>query len=195
MLVKYVQQKAIEIDKKLSFQLYRLGNRISIQKHYLQLLEYSCHGIPWLAMVIIIICTLEKNDFWINLLIGLIFDIIYVALLKASCRRCRPTYAPQAQHNWIAVDKLSFPSGHASRSIYVALIFSDLWFSFLVWIWAIAVALSRVLYGRHFLGDILAGCLLGCFNYITQFTIFFPIHSLVKWFLFSMVYETTVDNF
>ncbi|KAH7644288.1 polyisoprenoid diphosphate/phosphate phosphohydrolase PLPP6 [Dermatophagoides farinae] len=194
-MLKNVQENLAIFDEKLSYQCYRLGQRtLNIKKRYLQSLEYSCHGIPWLSLITLFTFTSSDNDFWLDLLIGLLIDIVYIALAKASCRRRRPQYAPQADNTWITVDKLSFPSGHASRSIYVALILSNRfsYLSIILWPWALAVTISRVLYGRHFIGDILAGTIIGYFNYVTRN---FPIQQFIKWFLVTMVYETINDNY
>ncbi|XP_020263741.1 probable lipid phosphate phosphatase beta [Asparagus officinalis] len=66
----------------------------------------------------------------------------------------------------VAVDHWSFPSGHSSRVFFVAS------FLFLVggagdgvvaavFVWAAATAASRVLMGRHFVMDVVAGAGLG----------------------------------
>ena len=65
-----------------------------------------------------------------------------------------------------AVDKFSFPSGHATRATLLAALFTLLSpLPFLLWVplaaWALAVAASRVLLGRHHLLDVLAGLTIG----------------------------------
>ena len=64
------------------------------------------------------------------------------------------------------VDKFSFPSGHATRATMLALLFTLLSpLPFLLWIpflaWAGAVAVSRVLLGRHHILDVVAGVVIG----------------------------------
>lgn len=196
MLATHFRGKLIDIDKKLSYQLFSLNRKYNhTGQKYLKALEYSCHGIPWLMFVSICfyMSSRTKSEFYAQLLTGLIFDIIYIVVFKSFARRCRPTYASQEDSIMISVDKLSFPSGHASRSIYLALFFSQYWFSSIVWLWAIAVTISRVLYGRHFLGDIFGGVLVGYWNYITQFSLFYPLHSFLMWFLMNLI--TNVDDF
>ncbi|OTF74699.1 presqualene diphosphate phosphatase-like protein, partial [Euroglyphus maynei] len=88
MSMKQVQEKLAIFDEKLSYQCYRIGQHtVNIKKRYLQILEYSCHGIPWLALATLFTFTTDNNDFWLELLIGLLIDIIYIALAKAFCRR------------------------------------------------------------------------------------------------------------
>lgn len=57
----------------------------------------------------------------VNLFLGLVLDVVFVACLKAATRRRRPvaTDDPFA----VGPDKFSFPSGHASRAFFVATFF------------------------------------------------------------------------
>ena len=67
----------------------------------------------------------------------------------------------------ISVDKFSFPSGHATRAVALALFFGLLLppLNFFVMLpitaWSFAVCLSRVLLGRHHLLDVAAGIAIG----------------------------------
>lgn len=63
-------------------------------------------------------------------------------------------------------DKYSFPSGHASRSIFITYFFINVWSLPVIFIlpliaWSSAVCLSRLLMRRHHLLDIIAGIILG----------------------------------
>ncbi len=55
-------------------------------------LEISCHGIPWLMLAIAGIYVTSLKEAAVNLLIGLVLDIVIVAVLKAFTRRRRPAY-------------------------------------------------------------------------------------------------------
>ena len=70
-------------------------------------------------------------------------------------------------------DKHSFPSGHATRAIYVAffvhLFFKNPLLTSLVTLWSLSVVISRVLLGRHHLFDIVCGVLIGYLEYLIQF--------------------------
>lgn len=145
---------------------------------YLKGLELSCHGIPWFALTLISIYMLrsiESREIQINLLFGLVYDVMLVAFVKAVVRRNRPaqnrpddllpvTYGP---------DKFSFPSGHATRAIFVSLFFTQ-WaypgMSILlrlpILLWAGAVCISRVLMRRHFLLDVIAGIAIGHLEFL-----------------------------
>ena len=85
-------------------------------------------------------------------------------LVKNSLRRPRPQESVPGFRSLItASDQFSFPSGHSSCAFLLAtammLVYGAAAAPMLLW--AAAVALSRVLLGVHFPGDILAGALMG----------------------------------
>ncbi|MEJ5241821.1 MAG: phosphatase PAP2 family protein [Anaerolineales bacterium] len=94
---------------------------------------------------------------------GIFFLAVLVMILKFTFRRRRP------QGDWggiyRATDPHSFPSGHAARAIFLALVSWFLggpaWLSLLLTLWAPLVALARVAMGVHYLSDILGGLLFG----------------------------------
>lgn len=84
--------------------------------------------------------------------------------LKNALRRPRPQNAIPGLRSLItASDQFSFPSGHSSGAFLLAtaLVITFGGPVFAMYLWAGSVALSRVLLGVHFPGDILAGGLLG----------------------------------
>lgn len=100
----------------------------------------------------------------VNMLVGLLLDIVIVALLKAYVRRRRPT--PATDTLVIGPDKFSFPSGHATRAFYVLVFFTKLFpLSIIFWMpitaWAVSVVLSRLILKRHYLLDVVAGSIIG----------------------------------
>ncbi len=72
----------------------------------------------------------------------------------------------------VSVDKFSFPSGHATRSVALAFFFGCLYppipiVTFpLVAAWAAAVCASRVLLGRHHVLDVAGGFAIGLAEYV-----------------------------
>lgn len=85
-------------------------------------------------------------------------------LLKNTCRRKRPPAAiPQFNAAIIASDEFSFPSGHTAAAFLLATL-AVLCFGAAaapLFIWATAVAASRVVLGVHFPTDTIAGAGLG----------------------------------
>lgn len=186
-LIKTLQKALDTTDKKVSYAVFSQSQKLMPRlKPILIALEWSCHGLLWLASsIILIVYNQEQTSMVPKLLIGLIVDIFYVAILKALARRRRPTYAYQRDQMIVAsVDKHSFPSGHCSRSTYVALFVSHYFrhssplFSFMVSIWTISVCTSRVLLGRHHILDCLAGASLGWLNFTIQFHTAVPINPI-----------------
>merc|ERR1712098_5703 len=112
-----------------------------------------------------------KLEIFFNLLLALILDIVIVAVVKAFTRRRRPSYNYDDQHATLkAIDKFSFPSGHATRSVLLCVFFAVLYPApLLLWIliapvlilWSGSVCVSRVLLARHHLLDCVAGVLIG----------------------------------
>lgn len=102
----------------------------------------------------------------------MVLDVIVIGSLKAFARRRRPPTKKADYFKSIGPDKFSFPSGHASRAVLLAVIFTQinplfeqgflhLICSLLIWSWAIAVCLSRLVNGRHYVFDVTVGILLG----------------------------------
>jgi len=136
-------------------------------KAHSKFLEYSCNGIVWL------VCWLafyylagNKNTYGmqINMLLGLIFDIIIIAVIKAAVRRRRPVDSKDTFE--LGPDKFSFPSGHASRAFFILLFFTYVHpVTIFVWppimAWAVSVCVSRLVLQRHYILDVICGALLG----------------------------------
>lgn len=203
-----VLKRLAALDSAVSKTIYKMvpkrPSKQGEQIHsILKLLEWSCHGVPWLGGLAAAIYLFPESKALPLLLVGMVIDLVYVAVIKAAARRCRPVYANQVdQMILVSLDKHSFPSGHSSRAIYVALFvhFGDPFsiFSLLVWIWALAVCVSRIALGRHYLGDVLAGTALGIFESWFQFSpIGLPISNALIWTagqILGMQFNTKNDD-
>jgi undecaprenyl-diphosphatase len=106
------------------------------------------------------------NDFWkeraIILGAGVLLTAVLVMGVKFTVRRRRP------EGDWgniyRSTDPHSFPSGHAARSMMLAVLAIGLgpaWFGLLVALWAPLVPLARVAMGVHYLSDVIAGAAFG----------------------------------
>lgn len=107
------------------------------------------------------------------LIISLLLERIAYWLIKNALRRPRPADAVPGFRSLItAGDQFSFPSGHSSGAFLLAtalvIVYGPLAAPLLLW--ALAVALSRVLLGVHYPGDTLAGALMGSFVVISVAT-------------------------
>jgi hypothetical protein len=90
-----------------------------------------------------------------------------VSVIKAATRRRRPSGNKKDAFMMVGADKFSFPSGHASRVMFLAVFFIYLWPVPIIFVpplcaWAISVAVSRVVMRRHHILDVICGLLLGC---------------------------------
>ncbi|KAI5701368.1 hypothetical protein M8J75_008713 [Diaphorina citri] len=115
-------------------------------RKYYKMLEYTCHSIPWLAGWLIFIWLVWSPSLFqmqVNFLVGLVLDLVLVALLKAYTRR------------------------HVSRAVYITFFFLYLhpvvnfFLRAPLLSWCTSLALSRVLLRRHFILDVLGGFVLG----------------------------------
>lgn len=136
-------------------------------KIHCKFLEISCDGIAWLCSWVAFIWLINSKNLYqmqVNMLLGLLLDIVVVAVLKALVRRRRPAAVKDALV--IGPDKFSFPSGHASRAFYVLIFFTKLHtLPIIFWMpmtaWAVSVVISRLILKRHFILDVSAGALIG----------------------------------
>ena len=166
----------MELDEMLSLSLAVCAHPTTPLLRALQMicytLELSGHGAVWFVLVGLVFvlwwCTGEQIlwTYAINLLYILIVDIIMVAPVKLFFRRSRPKmnrgHIPLSVSS---VDVYAFPSGHASRCVAIAAFFCYmppfyLW-THLWYVWALIMSLSRILLGRHHIGDVVAGMAAG----------------------------------
>lgn len=166
LLSRELSVKNVGEKKKESESGVKIARTVSL------LLEYSGHGIPWIGGTLFMIYIkrdMRTRQFFCNLLLGLLFDLIVVGLLKVIVRRQRPLYNMDDMFATVSFDRYSFPSGHSTRAAMVALLFSLYWtntfYVILGFIWASLVALSRVVLGRHHVSDVLLGVVIGYFQY------------------------------
>lgn len=173
------------LDRSVSAQLFAFGRQVP--RCIWKILEYSGDGIVWLAVSIVVLIlglnsslddgiqALELSSVLgkdavivgMNLLLGLVIDLCEVGLLKWIAKRPRPVYnsISNDMNVIVSVDAFSFPSGHSSRVSFLAqfAILLDHKYSAhgLIVAWALIVAISRCMMGRHYLTDVIAGLALG----------------------------------
>lgn len=191
----------IDVDTSLSLRLYTLTSPF-LPYYLLKSLEVSGDGrlfFPVILSILALPFAVNRNHspiparaypLFIDLLLGALLDLIVIGILKHLIRRPRPVYNKNMFLSF-AVDHWSFPSGHSSRVSFIATLFycySDLVqdvlknFAFnhflvdylvsVVVIWAMTTSVSRVLLGRHFVFDVLAGMFLGVLEGLFVFGVF-----------------------
>lgn len=163
--MEYVLRMDVNLSKRCIPLIMRYPNLNFLQTQG-NLLEWSCNGIFWLAVTLVFIWMANSESLHqhqCNFLMGLLLDIVLVAVLKSSCRRRRPS--PPGSMT-LGPDKFSFPSGHASRSVFIVcflLLLSSI--PYVLWpvllAWCLSVCVSRVLTYRHYILDVLGGICLG----------------------------------
>ena len=100
---------------------------------------------------------------WALQMILSVFGLAFtVMVIKFTLRRPRP----EGEFGGIyrRSDPHSFPSGHAARSMLLAVLslaWGPPWLAFILLPWAPLVSLARVALGLHYPTDVLAGALLG----------------------------------
>jgi len=149
---------------------YRASSRLRLEetRGFLRnLMVFFAHsGDSWFWLAALILIWIFTEGLWHTLAalmaVGLLGLAALVMLIKFTVRRRRP------EGEWGAIyrntDPHSFPSGHAARAVFLAVLalgLGPLWFGLLLLVWAPLVALARVALGVHYLSDIVVGMLLG----------------------------------
>ncbi|KAH8410607.1 hypothetical protein KR009_006634, partial [Drosophila setifemur] len=164
--LKYLLEKDVQASKHFVVAVSNLSFFKSLKIHS-KFLEVSCDGIAWFTSWIAFIWLLNSKDLYqmqVNMLFGLVLDVVIVAVLKSLVRRRRPAASDDMMT--IGPDKFSFPSGHTSRAFFVLLFFTNLYPLHLILflpvaVWAVSVAISRLILQRHYILDICAGAFIG----------------------------------
>ena len=163
MRMRRFRARLSELDERLSGRLHVHGEK-SLPFRFFAFLSYS--GDSWIICGALFVAWLFASGLAQRLLaywgLAIALTAIFVLGLKALIRRSRP------RGDWGTVyrrfDPYAFPSGHAVRGgLIAALAWNTLprWAAALILIWALAMILSRVMTGVHYVSDIIAGFVLG----------------------------------
>ena len=105
---------------------------------------------------------------------ALAMNSIIVNILKYSINRERPFISDPLVHKLSTGGSPSFPSGHTADAFVIVVTMSLLFvhkkgWLIPVWLWACAIAYSRMALGVHYPSDVLGGMIVGAFNaYLVQ---------------------------
>jgi undecaprenyl-diphosphatase len=184
-------EKIIGFDKKVFVFLNGLGSE-SFDGLWLIITNQLC----WTPLFLLVFYLLHKKIGWKNLFIvlGFIAVLILVCdqtanLFKHSFQRLRPCNDPEIK-DIIRVVKsspsFSFFSGHATNSmattVFVFCIFKKYYkYAFLLFLFPLIFAYSRIYLGLHFPTDILTGYAFGILYGFLLRKLFLSLNSKYNW--------------
>ena len=153
----------IELDVRISEQM-RIAEKPGPLRTLAAVLAHSGDSWFWLAGLGLVWWL--GSDYWKEratiLIVSILLTALIVFIVKLTVRRKRP------EGEWGKfyrnTDPHSFPSGHAVRSVMLAVVMlglGPLWLGLMLSMWAPLVGLARVAMGVHYLSDVLAGMILG----------------------------------
>lgn len=153
----------LDLDARLSASI-----RVAEQPGLLRTLAafFAHSGDSWFWLLALSLVWWLGDAFWnvrAKVMIGwILLTAVLVLVIKFTVRRQRP------RGEWGSLYRLtdphSFPSGHASRAMMLAVLAVGLgpaWFGVTLAVWAPLVALARVAMGVHYVSDMIAGAVLG----------------------------------
>lgn len=149
----------VQLDDKLSQYIAHLIPFESNMRKIIQGFTFTGTAFFWVAYFIgWYVFQLTRVEELLSMVFVFLFMLIPVYFLKHTIKRPRPDYK-DTRMGVVAMDKWSFPSGHASRSTYVMILMPIYIPSFTIfWIlWGLALIATRLLLGVHFVSDILGG--------------------------------------
>ena len=173
------------IDKQLF--LFFNGKHSPLSDEIWYWITYSQTWIPlYVLLVFMLIKAFRRDSIWLIagiLLTILIADQVTSSLMKPFFERLRPCHDGEIGHLVHVVKgcggQFGYASGHSANSFGIA---TFVWLTFryysrwvgIIFVWAAAVAFSRIMVGVHYPGDIVTGALVGV---------------LAGWLMFGIVSE------
>lgn len=138
-------------------------------RHLMLLVTRLGDGWLWPLGVVLLAQSMTPGDALRRMLLGASLANLALIVLKRTCRRSRPAEmglaigSPRFAPELLAFDQFSLPSGHSLNAFALATILATqwAWATPLILLLAGAIATSRVFLGRHFVGDVVAGALIG----------------------------------
>lgn len=165
--------KIIELDKKLF--LFLNGFHTDELDSVMLLITKTNFWTPLYLLLIYFIFKRYNSEGWLILagaaIMIILSDQITSSLMKPFFARLRPSHDPSLQGLVHLVDDYrgglyGFASSHAANTfataLFVWLLFRDsVKWSWVIFIWAVLIAYTRIYLGVHFPGDILGGAMVG----------------------------------
>lgn len=160
-----MMEDLLQLDQRLTTKI-RIAEKPGLLRGLAAFFAHS--GDSWFCLLALAVLWYLGSSYWkqraIALGLSIIVTAIVVMAIKFSVKRRRPDGEWGGIYR--ATDPHSFPSGHATRAVMLAvmsLALGPTWLGVLLLIWAPLVALARVAMGVHYLSDVVAGASLGVF--------------------------------
>lgn len=113
-----------------------------------------------LFLILLLLIYSKKKELSLNMFVGLLIEGIIIIILKGAITRPRPMTRNLSP-------KTSFPSGHSSRSAYLAFLFQREWNLKILWFsLASLVIFSRLYLQVHYFTDVVGGAIIGYLIYL-----------------------------
>jgi len=127
---------------------------------------FAHSGDSWLWMILLGLIWLLGSPDWHRKSALMILAVGGQALVIFAIKQIIRRERPRGEWGGIyrAIDPHSFPSGHATRAVLLAVLGCGLgpaWFGVLLLVWAPLVSLARVATGVHYLSDVVVGGVIG----------------------------------
>ena len=155
-----------QLDTRLFARVFKQGERRTTLRSIAKVLSRTGDGYLHLLLPLVLAIAAAEllTPYCLLLATAMGVERFVYFILKNTLKRRRPQdFVPGFRSIITASDKFSFPSGHSSAAFCLATVTGIvLGGPFMaLYVWASAVAISRVLLGVHFPGDTVAGALLG----------------------------------
>jgi len=152
-------RSVLGLDARLSYKM-RVAEKPGALRSIAVFFAHS--GDSWFWAAALVALWASGDSFWrkwaVVQFVGISVLAASVMGIKFLVRRRRP------EGEWGSIyrntDPHSFPSGHAARSFFIAVLATGLGpigLGLALWIWAPLVALARVAMGVHYVSDVVAG--------------------------------------
>lgn len=153
--------------KKLSSITFDSENEVESEKLRKFLHVFTEMGSTIGAILIITVLRIVSGtDVLVAFVPIYLFQLVMVEALKIAFKKPRPAAHAHVNLFGKRLTSGSFPSGHTSNIFSLAYLISiyyqlDLWLIMIVFAFAGIIAFSRILLGRHYVIDVVAGALCG----------------------------------
>lgn len=119
------------------------------------------YSIYLLILIPLFIKDQDKKKYIFNLIV----TYVIINLFKVIISRARPDFMPLPFSDYLsfAPFTFSFPSTHVALAFFLAYQLRKHKLKWLFWIFAVLIAISRLVLGVHFISDVIAGIILGIF--------------------------------